>query len=263
MYPVIEIFGKEIGVYGLCAVIGLLVCGFVVFKLGKKENIVVEDVILVVVVAGVGLFLGGSILYGITNIKYIITAISNMSEYGLWGTLKIVFSFFSGSVFYGGFITSLILVRIYLKKRHFEIKERFFDIYIVCVPLFHFFGRIGCFFGGCCYGKEGSWGFIVNDNHLVPEINGVMRIPVPLIEAVGNLCIFFLLLYLFKKGKNTIKLMYVYMIVYPVMRFILEFYRGDKIRGIWYGLSTSQWISIVLFVFAVTSVIIKRKKIKI
>ena len=88
-----------------------------------------------------------------------------------------------------------------------------------------------------------------------------MRIPVPLIEAVGNLCIFLLLLYLFKKGKIIGKLMYVYMLIYPVMRFILEFYRGDKIRGIWYGLSTSQWISIALLIFAVISVIIKRKKV--
>ena len=46
------------------------------------------------------------------------------------------------------------------------------------------------------------------------------------------------------------KLIYVYMLIYPVVRFILEFLRGDEIRGFLFGLSTSQWISILLFVYA-------------
>ena len=40
------------------------------------------------------------------------------------------------------------------------------------------------------------------------------------------------------------------MLVYPVVRFSLEFLRGDEIRGFLFGLSTSQWISILLFVYA-------------
>lgn len=183
MYPVIEIFGRQIGSYAVCSFLGLLVCGFVAWLLGKKYKIEIEPIIFVILVAGVSLVVGGSILYGITNIKDIITIFGKISEVGVWKALKAIASLFGGSVFYGGFIASIIIVRLYLKKFHADIKENFFDLYIVCVPLFHAFGRLGCFFGGCCYGKEGSWGFVITGNTLIPEINDVMRIPVPLIEA--------------------------------------------------------------------------------
>lgn len=84
--------------------------------------------------------------------------------------------------------------------------------------------------------------------------------PVPLIEAACNLLIFLFILYLFKKDKMRDKLIYVYMIIYPVVRFTLEFFRGDEYRGFLFGLSTSQWISIILFVFSIVMLIIKRNK---
>ena len=127
-------------------------------------------------------------------------------------------------------------------------------------PLFHIFGRIGCFLAGCCYGIESDFGFTVHNNHLNPSINDVNRLPVPLIEAACNLLIFLFILYLFKKDKMRDKLIYVYMIIYPVVRFTLEFFRGDEYRGFLFGLSTSQWISIILFVFAIVMLIIKRNK---
>jgi phosphatidylglycerol:prolipoprotein diacylglycerol transferase len=50
------------------------------------------------------------------------------------------------------------------------------------------------------------------------------------------------------------------MIVYPVVRFADEFFRGDTYRGFFLGLSTSQWISIMVFVFSITMLIIKHFK---
>ena len=58
------------------------------------------------------------------------------------------------------------------------------------------------------------------------------------------------------------KLIYVYMLIYPVVRFIDEFFRGDTYRGFLFGLSTSQWISIILFAFAIIMLIVKRNKSK-
>ena len=59
-------------------------------------------------------------------------------------------------------------------------------------------------------------------------------------------------------------MIYIYMLIYPVVRFILEFFRGDEIRGIWFGLSTSQWISIALFAFAICkmTVIARRSRVE-
>ena len=93
--------------------------------------------------------------------------------------------------------------------------------------------------------------FTVHGNTINPELNDVNRLPIQLIEAGLNLLIFLLIFYLFKKSKMTDKLIFVYMLVYPVVRFTLEFFRGDAIRGFLFGLSTSQWISILLFVTAI------------
>ena len=68
---------------------------------------------------------------------------------------------------------------------------------------------------------------------------------------------------MFKKGKCKNKLVFVYMLLYSVVRFSVEFLRGDTIRGVYFGISTSQWISIVLFVLAIIKLfVIKSKNIK-
>ncbi len=74
---------------------------------------------------------------------------------------------------------------------------------------------------------------------------------VQLIESGCNLLIFLLIFYLFQKRIMEKRLIFLYMLIYPVVRFTLEFFRGDEIRGFVFGLSTSQWISIFLFAAAV------------
>ncbi len=69
-----------------------------------------------------------------------------------------------------------------------------------------------------------------------------------------------MLLFIYKKEKAKDKLVYIYLMIYPAVRFGLEFLRGDEIRGILFGLSTSQWISIALFAFSAVSLIVKRNK---
>ena len=255
MYPFLNIFGRTIGTYALCSVVGLILCGFVGSILAKEYKIKFEDIILAMVSITVGLMIGGHIVYGITNIEKIILVFKNISKLNIKEFFILMGDFFGGSVFYGGFIGACLAILVHCKFAKEINKNQLFNLFAVCVPLFHAFGRIGCFLGGCCYGKEGSWGFIVHNNTLQPAINDVRRIPVPLIESFINLLIFLLLLYFFKTKKFENKLIYIYMIIYPVARFILEFYRGDEIRGFWWKLSTSQWISIILFLFATIKLI--------
>ena len=100
---------------------------------------------------------------------------------------------------------------------------------------------------------ESPFGFVYT-NSLAPEANGVSRFPVQLVEAAANFLLAICMLWLFHKKKlKKGRLILVYGLSYPVIRFILEFWRGDQIRGIFFGLSTSQWIS--LAVFAISAVI--------
>lgn len=250
MFPLVEIFGKEVGTYALCTILGLLFSGFVAYTLGKKRGFTVDDIIFVILSIVAGILLGGHLLYGITQYKLIVALFQNITTLSFKEIFKVLTVIFGGSVFYGGFLGALLTLRIYSGRMEKEKRRSIFDIYAVCVPLFHCFGRIGCFLGGCCYGIESKFGFTVHNNDLVPDINGVSRIPVALIEAYLNLLIFLLLLKLFKAEKLRGRIIYAYMLLYSVVRFGTEFLRGDKIRGIWFGFSTSQWISVLLFVIA-------------
>ena len=119
------------------------------------------------------------------------------------------------------------------------------DIAAPAIPLFHAFGRIGCFLGGCCYGIPWEGG-ITYTRALSPEANGVARFPVQLLESALLFALFFLLAALFRRGALRAKLLALYLAVYAVLRFLLEFLRGDAIRGVYFGLSTSQWISLAI-----------------
>ncbi len=171
--------------------------------------------------------------------------------------------FQSGIIFYGGLI-GIILTFFYLSKyknnrNPIEVNDSF-DSFVILIPLFHVFGRIGCFLSGCCYGIERKTyiSVLYTINSVENGISTSWRIPTQLLEASFEFVVFILLLLLFLKRICQGKLLYVYLLVYSVGRFCLEFIRGDTVRGRFFFLSTSQWISCCLFIY----VIIKLVKMK-
>ncbi len=251
MYPIINILGREIGSYALLAVIGVICCGFLSAYMGNRRGIAFDSIIIAMLWTVGGMLVGGHLLYGITNLPMMLTA----SPTSITELFKVLIQGFGGMVFYGGFIGAAITVFVYKKHSSAPNTEFLPDIFAVSVPLFHFFGRLGCFLGGCCYGIESKFGLTVYNNPISPSINGVNRFPVQPLEALCNLIIFAVLFALYKKEKCKERLIYLYMIFYPLVRFFTEMLRGDEIRGIWHGLSTSQWISICLLIFSVGKLI--------
>ena len=253
MHPTVEIFGHTIGTYAICALVGVLVCALVGFFLIKgKDGVCIDDFIATTVFIVLGMVLGGHVIFGITNISNIIRLFQNAGSYSFIQFVQILFgSYLGGMVFYGGMLGGIAGLYVACRFSQFGHANVMYDMYAVCIPLFHFFGRIGCFLGGCCYGIESHFGFTVHGNTLNPSVNDVNRFPVQLVEAACNLIIFIVLFILHRKNKFQNRLLIVYFFTYPVVRFILEFFRGDEIRGFLFGLSTSQIISILLFVFAV------------
>lgn len=259
MFPYINVLGRNIGMYAICSVAGLLLCGFAAARLARRYGYSSEDIILLMVSICAGIFVGGHILYGITHFSEVAALIGRIGSCTFKEFFDEFIVLFGGQVYYGGFIGAIIAICIHTKLSKTLRSEPALDIFAVSTPLFHAFGRVGCFMGGCCYGIEASWGFVYH-NSLSPEANGVMRIPVQLIEAGFNLAIFSVLLTLFLKRRYEGKLIYIYMLIYSVVRFALEFLRGDAIRGSILGLSTSQWISIALLAFAVIKLILIRNR---
>lgn len=254
MFPYFMLFGKMITSYFLLAVIGAFAAGIFACVIAGKRKIDDNNVIVTLLFAAIGVFLGGHILYGITNIKYIPLLFTANSFSQFITRFQAVFG---GAIFYGGLFGGVLAAYIYIRIKKLPLGI-YADLLTPSIPLFHCFARIGCFLGGCCYGIESKFGFTVTNNKLVPSINGVSRFPVQLLESLLNLILFFIMFYIYKKSITHKylqgKLLFIYFACYAIIRFWDEFLRGDEIRGFVFGFSTSQFISIILF--AVSSVVL-------
>lgn len=260
MIPDFEILGKTFSVYQITGLFGVLAFLFFVYRAAKKLGLDEIKMLCAGLVALFSSLIGSHLLYGITMWRYIralathpelITSFSAFIDFA-----KLIFG---GSVFYGGLISGLLGGYIYYRRN--RLSASYADIGACAIPLLHFFGRVGCFLGGCCYGIECSFGIAYTD-HPDPSVNGITRFPVQLLEAGFNLCLFLLLLYFLRSGKYKGKLMLWYLIAYPAFRFCDEFLRGDAIRGGAFGLSTSQIISLLILLCVVPFAIIRARRDK-
>ena len=251
MFPSFDLFGRTINMYPVMAVTGLLISGAYACRIARKRGYDDNVMIMFLLIAGVGLLAGAHILYGITNIRYIITLLrTGFSGIDSVGKLFDVLAFlFGGSVFYGGLIGGTIAAALYAKRKNLDFRE-YSDMASPAVPLFHSFGRIGCFLGGCCYGVESRFGFTYTRS-LIESANHVSRFPIQLVESLYNVALFLILSKLLARGTMKFRLFPLYITLYTAGRFVLEFWRGDEIRGHIFGLSTSQFISILLFATAI------------
>ena len=235
MYPFFELFGWKISAYSVMALLGgLFVALFAYLRLkGKNKN--VQEVFYFITYAFGFLVIGAILLFQIVEFDNL-----------LKGNITI------GLVFYGGLYGALLGVGIHSKINEKDSREIF--MYLTpAIPLFHIFGRIGCFLSGCCYGMESESMGIVHPN-------GVAYFPVQLVEACGDLIIFIILCVMKNKNKKYYLPLGVYLVLYGIMRFILEFFRGDEVRGFWGSLSTSQWISLVTIPFGIYCLVVSPEK---
>lgn len=243
MYPYIHLhifsFEKDITTYGVVALFGFLfflIPGFVYTK--KQGKDLYSRFVFMVFMLVIG-SICASILYTLTNIGYWIKAIPLLlDDLSNW---KMYMNF--GIVYYGGFIGMIIAMMAYSKLFNEDVRDWVWQT-AVSIPGFHAIGRIGCVFSGCCYGK------IVEQGGIYNAVIDKYCIPIQLYEAIGEFIIFFIILIrneIKKDSTNYYKPLGIYCTLYSVLRFVDEFWRGDKIRGVWGPFSTSQYISLLIF----------------
>lgn len=217
--------------YGLMIAIGIIAAYFTGEYRAKKLNLDADRVFSFVIWCVLGGFLGAKILYFITQMKEIME------------NPRLLLDLSDGFVVYGGIIGGILSAMVYSKVKKLDFLK-YFDLLIPSVALAQGFGRIGCFLAGCCYGSETSCpiGIVFRDSSFAP--NGVSLIPTQIISSVLNFLNFLVLIWFAKRKKGDGQVGGLYLILYSIGRFVLEFYRGDLIRGSVGQLSTSQFISI-------------------
>ncbi|MCQ2512227.1 MAG: prolipoprotein diacylglyceryl transferase [Lachnospiraceae bacterium] len=261
-----EFLQNEVTFYLLCGLLGLAASIIVVCVLIRNRNVTKSRFIALYACAAAGLFVGGHFFFFLVGLPDYIRDVVP--------TLKSFYDFVislgmasSGMVFYGGLLFGLLFMYIYCKCVKLPIRH-YLNIMVVTCPLFHCFGRIGCALSGCCYGIEyhGPLAILYNESFVTPGVNEDLvdfpRFPVQLLEALLELILFIVLLLIYLKKEDTFSVTATYLLVYPIIRFFDEFLRGDMQRGIWGPLSTSQWISLVIFIITLIYLIVQRNRSK-
>lgn len=157
----------------------------------------------------------------------------------------------SGGVFYGGLILAVLVAFWYISRHKLPFWTTC-DVFAPGIALGHVTGRLGCLAAGCCYGKptDAAWGIIFSNPAAAANVGtplGIPLHPTQIYEAGAELLILVFLLVTERKGRPFAgRTFWLYMLLYAVSRFVIEFYRGDP-RGMAFNvISTSQFISLIL-----------------
>ncbi|MCF8027123.1 MAG: prolipoprotein diacylglyceryl transferase [Desulfobacteraceae bacterium] len=162
-------------------------------------------------------------------------------DYFIANSLEVLKIWSGGLVFYGGFVAALMTAVIFIRTHSLPFGLTA-DIAAMAVPLGHAFGRLGCFFAGCCHGSQCDlpWAVTFHNAHSLAPLNTPIH-PTQLYSAAANLAIFGLLLLFRSKRRFEGQLFLYYVLFYGIIRSFIEIFRGDD-RGAFLAgvLSVSQ-----------------------
>ncbi len=227
--------------YGVLLAIAFLAGLWVASRQAKKAGLDanrVTDMAVWVLIAGL---VGAKLLLVAVDWRYFTSSPSEL------------FTLFkSGGVFYGGLIGGILVAWWYI-RRHDLPGWRVVDAITPGVVTGQAIGRLGCFAAGCCYGKPADvpWAVTFTDVYSARAVGTPLDTPLhpsQLYESFAAFMILFFLLWLAPRKKFNGQVFVAYVALYSATRFVLEFWRGDLDRGVWFQgtLSTSQLIAVVL-----------------
>jgi len=256
MHPeLIEIGGITLYAYGFFIMIGALTSYMYGIKVFKKELDIepdkVQTLTILIISAAV---IGGKIFFYFEDPAYYFSSPENLLK-----------NFRQGFVFYGSLIFAVPTVIWYFRKEKWPIFPML-DILSIIATIIHGFGRLGCFFAGCCHGlpTDSFLGVTFTDVKSQAKPLDTPLHPTQLYEVffIGSLMLF--LVQLKRRQQFHGQLVFLYVMIYAVGRSIIEVFRGDLRRGfVIEGLiSHSQFISILLVLIAGACYWVTRKNSK-
>lgn len=255
MYGVaFQLFGMSVHWYGICVAVGFLTSLLLLQYKRKYAGMTSDqifDMSLIVIIGGIA---GARLFYVI-----------QFHEQFRGNFLKIFRIDQGGLVFYGGFIVAALVIFYYIRRKKL-VFSRILDICAPAMAVGHAFGRIGCLIQGCCYGMPcKSFGITYPAGSApaarYPDMTTIVTnmkatgqaaasslplLPVQLFEAVGNLLLGIIALLLFKKIRKSGHIAAFYFFGYGLLRFVLEFFRGDHADTILFHLTRAQLIGLCI-----------------
>ena len=262
MRPILYVFGQPIPVYGLSILLGAAVAWlFICFLIQKKEKVTQNDAQTVVLLGMCGAIAGAVLL------RPMMRLVGPLFNPGAFAEISqgFLFDFLFGEiVFYGGFLGGFFTVLVVCKC--FKIAMiPMLDILTPALAIGYAIARIGCLFAGCCYGIEVTADHplaIVYPPVAIGAPPGVPLMAVPVLASGFAFLLCAVLVTVYLKSNSPGRCAMIYLFAYSVWRFVIEFFRGDIIRGAYWLFTTSQYISVLVFALGLILLFHIRSKAK-
>ncbi len=253
MHPILIELGQfSVKTYGFFIAIGFLAGISLALKEAKRLNYDHQFILDIAFYMILGAIVGSRLFYVATHLSYYRT--NPLDVFKVWQ---------GGLTFFGGFILAMLISIWMIKKRNLSIWKTC-DIFAPSLAIGVMFGRIGCFFAGCCYGThcELPWAVTFTNPHSLAQLNVALH-PTQLYSAAGA-CITFLVLYGLRKKKSFDgQLTLLWILLYSGFRSIVELFRGD-VRGdlLFEKFPASQVLAWALIAFALVMLFVLKAKSK-
>ncbi len=255
MHPVLLDLGfATIGTYGFTLVLAFLSAIWLAVQRGKARGIPPSRILDLSFWLLLGAILGAKLLLLIVDWRL------------YFEQPKLLLGIFRlGGVFYGGLILS-VFAGLWYVRRHKLDTWQVGDIIAPSIALGQAVGRIGCYMAGCCWGKscDHAWAVTFTDPVAHENVGVPLHValhPTQIYSSINALLIFGLLMLVSRHRRFKGQVFWTYAAVYSVSRSLIEFLRGDHRGSLFSGtVSTSQFVSLLLFLTAVTAYTLLRKR---
>lgn len=254
MYPVLfRIGGIEVRTWGVLVLLGFLAGMEVTYQYAKRYGYKREDIYDIGFYVVLASIIGARVFYILYNFHEF--------KNNLWEMFAI---WHGGLVFFGGVVFAIPVAAYFIKKRGFPL-WKFADWTAPGFAIGMFIGRWGCFFNGCCFGRacHGPFCTVFKPGSEAFAVFGPLPIhPTQLYESFGNLIVFFVLIWVAKRKPFDGFVFLLYMILGPLVRFLVDYYRYYETYKYYGPFDVNQWISIGLMSASLILLIVLYRKNK-
>jgi len=253
VHPILfEILGYQIRTYSVAMAMGFVVGIILLRRRALYEQLDVEYVLNSAILTIFGTILGGRALFVITTWSDRFADKPWYEPFKVWE---------GGLVFYGGFFGSILLVVGYawLKKQSVLRLTDLFAPYAGLGLAIH--RPFGCFLNGCCYGRptDMPWGVHFPPDAHATKFYGLGQAvhPTQIYMGLNGLFLFLVLRWYRERKVRHGEVFGLLLSLYAVNRFIIEFFRGDKIRGF---VPAGDLIGVAIFAVGLALFLLMKKK---
>jgi phosphatidylglycerol:prolipoprotein diacylglycerol transferase len=224
--------------YGLLVALAFLTALWMASRFAKQRGLNTEKIVNLGVYCALTGMLGAKVLMIVLDPEYR----AHPGEIFSLATLQ------SAGIFFGGFILALVFAYFYMKKQGLPVWSTS-DLFAPGLALGHGIGRLGCFAAGCCWGKPTHlpWAVTFTSQETTTGVPlGIPLHPTQLYEAFSEGLICLALLVVLKRSHKEGSVIGLYLVLYGLVRFGVEFLRmHDSSNPLGGPFTLEQWISLL------------------